>query len=179
MTVAIVARGVIFDGSWRRQFRPTCHPVDRLRPGDTVDLDDDDIARLTRPGVLVDPNFEVVLFAAAQPADRSDVMIGHSHRNGELVACEGTIVGVLAASNFRVLLDNGQEVTCRPCGRMQLHKIAIVCGDRVAIEVAAANIARGRVVFRFGGDKPVARPRHRRKGREGRSRSENADSALD
>jgi translation initiation factor IF-1 len=103
------------------------------------------------------------------------MIVGHAVRGGALIACDGTVAAALAASFFRVLLDSGREVVCRPCGKMQLHKIAIVCGDRVVVELSAGGLsegAQGRIAFRYTGDVPVSKPRHRRVRREGKARKE-------
>ena len=60
---------------------------------------------------------------------------------------------------------------------MQLRRIIIVCGDQVAVEVAASDISHGRIVYRFCGEGPALKSRHRRKVREARARA--VDAALD
>jgi translation initiation factor IF-1 len=98
-------------------------------------------------------------------------MIGHAIHH-DLIACDGTVVETLAASNFRVMLEGGQLVTCRPCGKMRLNKIMIVCGDRVVVEMpaCAGGMERGRLIFRYTGEERVQKPRGRRVRREGRAR---------
>jgi translation initiation factor IF-1 len=104
-------------------------------------------------------------------------MIGHSLR-GDLIACDGTVSAALPASFFVIRLDNGQQVTCRPSGRMQLHRIAIVTGDRVAVEVTAGCFSHGRITYRYTGEAPVIKRRHRRAKREGRTRRDAENAVL-
>jgi translation initiation factor IF-1 len=71
------------------------------------------------------------------------MMIGYATRGGQLITCDGTVAAALAASFFSVLLDSGQEVVCRPCGKMRLNKIMIVRGDRVVVELSAGGLSGG------------------------------------
>ena len=100
-------------------------------------------------------------------------MMGHAIRGGELVTYDAVVIAALAAGFFRVQIDAGcfgERATCRPSGKMQRSRIAIVPGDAVVWEFAAGCFSTGRIVRRFTGDASVPRPRFRRKGRSGRAR---------
>ena len=62
---------------------------------------------------------------------------------------EGTVVEPLPNAMFRVELDNGHRVLCHVSGKMRMHFIKILPGDRVTIELTPYDLTRGRIVYRF------------------------------
>ena len=96
-------------------------------------------------------------------------MIAYQLRGGDLLALDATVVAPLAASNFRVALDDGRLLLCRPSGKMQRGHVAVVAGDRVCVVVSPDDTSRGRIVHRYMGEAPVAKARRRRAWREGRA----------
>ena len=67
----------------------------------------------------------------------------------DLLQLEGTIVESLPNATFRVELDNGHKVLAHISGRMRLHWIRILPGDRVTIEFSPYDLERGRIIYRF------------------------------
>ncbi|MFO7651873.1 MAG: translation initiation factor IF-1 [bacterium] len=67
----------------------------------------------------------------------------------DLIQLEGTIVESLPNATFRVELDNGHRVLAHISGRMRLHWIRILPGDRVTIEFSPYDLERGRIIYRF------------------------------
>lgn len=67
----------------------------------------------------------------------------------EIIEFEGSIVDVLPNQMFRVSLSNGHEITCYTGGKMRQHKIRLVQGDRVKIEMTPYDLTRGRIMFRI------------------------------
>jgi translation initiation factor IF-1 len=67
----------------------------------------------------------------------------------DLIQLEGTIVESLPNATFRVELDNGHKVLAHISGRMRLHWIRILPGDRVTIEFSPYDLERGRIIYRF------------------------------
>ena len=61
---------------------------------------------------------------------------------------EGKIRETLPNASFRVELDNGLKVMAHISGKMRLHYIKIVPGDRVTVELSPYDLTRGRIVFR-------------------------------
>jgi translation initiation factor IF-1 len=66
----------------------------------------------------------------------------------EAIEVEGTIVEPLPNAMFRVELDNGHKVLAHISGKMRMHFIKILPGDRVTIELSPYDLNRGRVTFR-------------------------------
>ncbi|HFB83545.1 MULTISPECIES: translation initiation factor IF-1 [Thermosulfuriphilus] len=70
----------------------------------------------------------------------------------EAIVVEGTVVETLPNAMFRVELDNGHKVLAHISGRMRMHYIRILPGDRVTVELSPYDLTRGRIVYR--GKKP-------------------------
>ena len=66
----------------------------------------------------------------------------------EAIQVEGVIVEPLPNAMFRVELDNGHKVLAHISGKMRMHFIKILPGDRVTIELSPYDLSRGRITFR-------------------------------
>ncbi|OIP48705.1 MAG: translation initiation factor IF-1 [Deltaproteobacteria bacterium CG_4_10_14_3_um_filter_60_8] len=66
----------------------------------------------------------------------------------EAIQVEGTIVEPLPNAMFRVELDNGHKVLAHISGKMRMHFIKILPGDKVTVELSPYDLSRGRVIFR-------------------------------
>ncbi|HSK28435.1 MAG TPA: translation initiation factor IF-1 [Candidatus Limnocylindria bacterium] len=60
----------------------------------------------------------------------------------------GTVLETLPNAMFRVELDNGHKVLAHISGKMRMHYIKILPGDKVKIELSPYDLARGRIIFR-------------------------------
>jgi len=68
----------------------------------------------------------------------------------DLIELTGTVDEVLPGSMYRVKIDNMQNtITCYTGGKLKQHKIKIILGDRVKIEVSAYDLSKGRVTYRL------------------------------
>lgn len=68
----------------------------------------------------------------------------------DLIELTGSIEEVLPGSMFRVKVDNMPNIlTCYTGGKLKQHKIKIIQGDRVRIEVSPYDLTKGRVVYRL------------------------------
>ncbi len=76
----------------------------------------------------------------------------------ELVEMEGVVNEVLPQTRFRVTLDNGFEITAYASGKMRKHRIRILAGDKVTIEMSPYDLTKGRINFRHK-DTHVQTPR--------------------
>jgi len=85
----------------------------------------------------------------------------------ELVELEGVVNEVLPQTTFRVTLENGFEVTAYASGKMRKHRIRILAGDRVTLEMSPYDLTKGRINFRHketnSAPRGPARPSHVRK----------------
>ena len=68
------------------------------------------------------------------------------------IEIDGTIVEALSNAMFRVELENGHIVTAHISGKMRMHYIKILPGDRVRIEMTEYDLTKGRITYRL--DKP-------------------------
>jgi translation initiation factor IF-1 len=66
----------------------------------------------------------------------------------ELLELEGIISEVLPQTLFRVTLENGAEVMAYASGKMRKHRIRILAGDRVTLEMSPYDLTKGRINFR-------------------------------
>ncbi len=66
----------------------------------------------------------------------------------ELIAVEGEIVEALPNAQFRVKLDNGHIVLAHVSGKMRMHFIRILPGDKVKLELSPYDLTRGRITYR-------------------------------
>ena len=67
----------------------------------------------------------------------------------ELIKIEGVIIETLPSTTFKVKLDNGHEVLAHISGRMRVHYIRLLPGDRVLMEMSPYDLTKGRVVQRM------------------------------
>ena len=66
----------------------------------------------------------------------------------EPIRVEATVKEALPNTIFRVVLDNGHEILAHVSGKIRMHYIKILPGDRVTLEISPYDITRGRIVFR-------------------------------
>ncbi|HQO57489.1 MAG TPA: translation initiation factor IF-1 [Candidatus Omnitrophota bacterium] len=66
----------------------------------------------------------------------------------DLIEVEGVIVEALPNALFRVKLDNGHEVQAHISGKIRMHFIRILPGDRVKLELSPYDLTRGRITYR-------------------------------
>ena len=64
------------------------------------------------------------------------------------IEIDGTIVEALSNAMFRVELENGHVVTAHISGKMRMHYIRILPGDKVTVELTPYDLSRARIVFR-------------------------------
>jgi translation initiation factor IF-1 len=67
----------------------------------------------------------------------------------DAIEVEGTVVEPLPNAMFRVKLDNDHLVLAHISGKMRMHYIRILPGDRVLVELSPYDLTRGRVVYRY------------------------------
>ncbi|MCX7799781.1 MAG: translation initiation factor IF-1 [Fimbriimonadales bacterium] len=67
------------------------------------------------------------------------------------IEVEGTVVENVGNAQFRILLDEGDgvEVLGHVSGKMRMHYIRILPGDRVRVELSPYDLTRGRIVYRY------------------------------
>ena len=67
----------------------------------------------------------------------------------DAIVLEGTVVEPLPNAMFRVELENGHKVLAHISGKMRMHYIRILPGDRVQVELTPYDLSRGRITYRY------------------------------
>lgn len=67
----------------------------------------------------------------------------------DVIETEGTVVEALPNAMFRVELDTGHKVLAHLSGKMRIHYIRVLLGDRVKVELSPYDLTRGRIVYRY------------------------------
>jgi translation initiation factor IF-1 len=62
---------------------------------------------------------------------------------------DGTITEALSNAMFRVQLENGHEVLAHISGKMRMHYIRLLPGDKVKLELSPYDLGKGRITFRY------------------------------
>jgi len=66
----------------------------------------------------------------------------------DAITVEGTVKETLPNAMFRVELENGHRILAHISGKMRMHYIKILPGDRVTLELSPYDLTRGRIVYR-------------------------------
>ena len=67
----------------------------------------------------------------------------------DAIVLEGTVVEPLPNAMFRVELENGHKVLAHSSGKMRMHRIRILPGDKVQVEITPYDLNRGRITYRY------------------------------
>ena len=67
----------------------------------------------------------------------------------DAIVMEGTVVEPLPNAMFRVELENGHKVSAHISGKMRMHYIRILPGDKVQVELTPYDLERGRITYRY------------------------------
>ena len=67
----------------------------------------------------------------------------------DVIEVEGTVVEAMPNAMFRVELENGHEITAHISGKMRMHYIKILPGDKVRVEMSPYDLSKGRIAFRY------------------------------
>ena len=73
----------------------------------------------------------------------------HGFGPAEAVEVEGTVVEPLPNAMFRVQLETGHKVLAHVSGKMRMHFIRILPGDKVIVELSPYDLTRGRIIYRY------------------------------
>ncbi|KAA0544079.1 translation initiation factor IF-1 [Bacillus suaedaesalsae] len=67
----------------------------------------------------------------------------------DVIEVEGTIIDTLPNAMFKVELENGHVVLAHVSGKIRMHFIRILPGDKVTVELSPYDLTRGRITYRF------------------------------
>lgn len=71
--------------------------------------------------------------------------------NGDVIEVEGEVTELLPNTKFRVKLPNGHSIIAHISGKMRMHFIKILPGDRVLVEISKYDLSKGRITYRSKG----------------------------
>jgi len=66
----------------------------------------------------------------------------------DVLEYEGKVLEILPNAMFKVKLDNEHEILAHTAGRMRKHRIRILAGDKVTVEMSTYDLTKGRIIFR-------------------------------
>ena len=67
----------------------------------------------------------------------------------DVIEVTGTVAETLPNAMFRVELENGHNILAHISGKMRMHFIRILPGDKVTVELSPYDLTRGRITYRF------------------------------
>ncbi len=67
----------------------------------------------------------------------------------DIIEVQGSVTETLPNAMFRVKLDNGHVILAHISGKMRMHFIRILPGDKVTVEMSPYDLSRGRITYRF------------------------------
>lgn len=67
----------------------------------------------------------------------------------DVIEVQGTVAETLPNAMFRVQLDNGHKILAHISGKMRMHYIKILPGDRVKLEMSPYDLTKGRITYRY------------------------------
>ena len=81
--------------------------------------------------------------------DSKDNTQNSTQDSKKVIKLEGRVMEALPNAFFKVLLDDGREITGFLSGKMKLNRIKILIGDKVTIEMSPYDDSKGRIVYRL------------------------------
>jgi translation initiation factor IF-1 len=67
----------------------------------------------------------------------------------DVIEVQGAVTETLPNAMFRVQLENGHKILAHISGKMRMHFIRILPGDKVTVELSPYDLTRGRITYRF------------------------------
>ncbi len=65
------------------------------------------------------------------------------------IEIDGEVVEILPGTKFRVKLENGHEIVAHLSGKMRMHYIRILTGDKLKLEISPYDLSKGRIIYRY------------------------------
>ena len=81
----------------------------------------------------------------------------------DLIEMQGKIEEILPDARYRVNLDNGHSLVAYTGGKMRKHRIKIIAGDNVTVEMSPYDLSKGRITFRHLEPRSGGAPAYRRR----------------
>ncbi len=65
------------------------------------------------------------------------------------IEIDGEVVEILPGTKFRVKLENDHEIIAHLSGKMRMHYIRILTGDKLKLEISPYDLSKGRIIYRY------------------------------
>jgi len=79
----------------------------------------------------------------------TDLLEGEPLTKQDVIELEGTVLEALPNAMFRVELENGHKILAHISGKMRMHYIKILPGDKVTVVLSVYDLDRGRITYRY------------------------------
>jgi len=76
-------------------------------------------------------------------------MVRNDAKNSQIIKKEGRVIEALPNAFFKVVLEDGREITGFLSGKMRMNRITILPGDKVSLEMTPYDESKGRIVYRL------------------------------
>lgn len=73
----------------------------------------------------------------------------NEEKNSQIIKKEGKVIEALPNTFFKIVLEDGNEIMGFLSGKMRMHRITILPGDRVSVEMTPYDDKKGRIVYRL------------------------------
>jgi len=67
----------------------------------------------------------------------------------DFIEVQGEVVELMPAASFKVALENGHEILAHLSGKMRMHRIRLLPGDKVKLQISPYDLTKGRIVYRM------------------------------
>lgn len=67
----------------------------------------------------------------------------------DFIEVQGEVLELMPSASFRVALENGHEIMAHLSGRMRMHKIRLLPGDKVKLQISPYDLTKGRITYRL------------------------------
>lgn len=67
----------------------------------------------------------------------------------QFIEMRGTVMELMPSANFKIRLENGQEILGHLSGKMRMNRIRILPGDEIKVEMSPYDLTKGRIVYRY------------------------------
>ena len=67
----------------------------------------------------------------------------------DFIEVKGEVIEAMPSANFKILLENGHEITAHLSGRMRMNRIRLLPGDKVKAELSPYDLTKGRITYRM------------------------------
>ncbi|MCK4540228.1 translation initiation factor IF-1 [Candidatus Parcubacteria bacterium] len=67
----------------------------------------------------------------------------------EFIEVTGEVLELMPATTFKVMLENGHEILAHLSGRMRMHRIRLLPGDKVKVQMSPYDLSKGRITYRM------------------------------